>query len=505
MSNAASNQGKICISLCAKTAAELAEKIEQAAPLADIIEVRFDCLEPERLEECLDIALSARAEVLATFRPKGEGGFRDISDDERIDFWNQGNELGFWGADLEEDRIEESFDWLWNNRIVSFHDFSGTPSNLETTYERLAATGADIVKIAVQADRITDAIPLWKLLERAFAENTKLVPIAMGEAGKWTRILGLAHGSPLAYASLEESSGTAPGQITAADLIDVYRVKELSRESKVFGLIAGDTSYSMSPYIQNAAIKAVGIDAVFVPLQIADIEEFFQRMVRKGSREIDLNFRGFAVTNPHKRAVIDVLDTIDETAEAIGAVNTIFHNSGKWLGSNTDAEGFIAPLKEQYGSLSGANIAVIGAGGAARACIYALRREGADVAVLARDPEKAKPLAEQFGANVMKLDGNSVLGKPDILVNTTPLGTRGEHENETPVSAENLSGIKLVYDLTYNPRETRLLKEAREAGCETLDGLEMLICQAAAQFKIWSGLEADTAAMRTAAIKRLER
>lgn len=505
MSNAALNQEKICLSLCAKTAAELAEKIERAAPLADVIEIRFDCAAPEQLDECVAVALAAKAEVLATFRPKNEGGFRDINDDKRLDFWNQGNELAFWGADLEEDLINVTRDASWGNRIVSFHDFSGTPSELEAIYERLAATGANIIKIAVQVNQITDAIPLWKLLERAFAENTKLVPIAMGEAGKWTRILGLAHGSPLAYASLEESSGTAPGQITAADLIDVYRVKELSRESRVFGLIAGDTSYSMSPYIQNAAIKAVGIDAVFVPLQIADIEEFFQRMVREGSREVDLNFRGFAVTNPHKRAVIDVLDSIDETAEAIGAVNTIFHDSGKWVGTNTDAEGFIAPLKERFGSLSGANVAVIGAGGAARACIYALRREGANVTVLARDPEKAKPLAEKFGAKVMKLDGNSVLGKPDILVNTTPLGTRGEHENETPVSAENLSGIKLVYDLTYNPRETRLLKEASEAGCETLDGLEMLIRQAAAQFKIWSGLEADTAAIRTAAIKRLER
>lgn len=501
MSNAPLNQGKICISLCAKTAAELAEKIERASPLADIIEVRFDCAAPEQLDECVGVALAAKAEILATFRPKNEGGFRDISDGERIDFWNQGNELGFWGADLEEDRIEESFDWLWNNRIVSFHDFSGTPSNRENTYERLAATGADIVKIAVQAERITDAIPLWKLLERANADNKQLVLIAMGEAGKWTRILGLAHGSPLAYASLEESSGTAPGQITAADLNDVYRVKELSRESKVFGLIAGDTSYSMSPYIQNAAIKAVGIDAVFVPLQIADIGEFFLRMVREGSREIDLNFRGFAVTNPHKRAVIDVLDSIDETAEAIGAVNTIFHDSGKWVGTNTDANGFIAPLNERYGSLSGANIAVIGAGGAARACVYALRQEGANITVLARNTTKAKPLAEEFGAKLLPLEA---LERPDILVNTTPLGTRGEHENETPVAADSLVGIKLVYDLTYNPRETRLLSEAREAGCETLDGLEMLIRQAAAQFKIWSGQKADTAVMRAAAIKRLE-
>lgn len=502
MSTAALNQGKICISLCAKTAGELAEKIERAAVLADVIEVRFDCSAPEQLHQCVEVATAARSEVLATFRPGSQGGFRDISDDERIDFWNQSNELGFWGADFEDDQIEDSFYWLWDNRIVSFHDFSGTPSNLESVYARLAATGANIVKIAVHANRITDAIPLWKLLERAGNEDKKLVPIAMGEAGKWTRILGLAHGSPLAYASLDREGGTAPGQITAGDLIIVYRARDLSGESKVFGLIAGDTSYSMSPYIQNAAISHAGLDAVFLPLQVAGVEEFFRRMVREGSREIDLNFRGFAVTNPHKQAVMPLLDSVDETAKAIGAVNTVFLDSGKWHGTNTDAEGFIAPLKERYVSLSGANVAVIGAGGAARACVYALRQEGADVSVLARDTTKAKPLAEEFGARLLPLEA---LERPDILVNTTPLGTRGEHQNQTSVSAENLSGIKLVYDLTYNPRETRLLKEAREAGCETLDGLEMLIRQAAAQFKIWSGLEADTAAMRTAAIKRLER
>jgi len=502
MSNAPVYQRKICISLCSKSGAELAEKIERATPLADIIEVRFDCAAPEQLDECIAVALVAKADILATFRPKKEGGFREITDDERIEFWNVGNETGFWGVDLEEDRIEDSFSRRWDNRIVSFHDFSGTPSNLETIYERLSATGADIVKIAVQADRISDAIPLWKLLERARTEHKQLVPIAMGEAGKWTRILGLAHGSPLAYASLDAAGGTAPGQITAADLINVYRAKELTPESKVFGLIAGDTSYSMSPYIQNAAIGRAGIDAVFVPLQVADIGEFFRRMVRERSREIDLNFRGFAVTNPHKRAVIDVLDSIDETAEAIGAVNTVFLDSGKWRGTNTDAEGFISPLRERFGSLNGANVALIGAGGAARACVYALRREGANVTVLARNTTKAKPLAEEFGAKLLPLEA---LERPDILVNTTPIGTRGEHESETPLAAEFLHGIKLVYDLTYNPRETRLLREASEAGCETLDGLEMLIRQAAAQFKIWTGYEAEAGVMLAAATKQLEK
>jgi 3-dehydroquinate dehydratase / shikimate dehydrogenase len=503
MDNASVNQGKICISLCAKTAADLAEKIERAAPLADIIEVRFDCSPPEQLDESIGVAIAAKEDILAAFRPRFEGGFREISEEERINFWNAGNEIGFWGADLEEDQIENSFYWLWDNRIVSFHNFSSTPADLEAIYARLTAIGANIIKIAVQANQITDTIPLWKLLESARAEDKKLIPIAMGEAGKWTRILGLAHGAFMTYCSLDEGGETAPGQITAEEMREVYRVKQLDAETEVYGVIAGDTSYSMSPYIQNAAFKAAGTNRVFVPLQVAVLDDFVRLMVHKETREIELNFRGFAVTNPHKQSIIEYLDEIDETARRIGAVNTVKIEGGKLYGTNTDAAGFIEPLRRGFGDIQDARVTVIGGGGAARACVYALMREGAHVEILARDISKAGSLAEEFGARPATLSADASPLKADILVNATPLGTKGKFENETPVAADQLAGVGLVYDLTYNPRQTRLLREAREAGCGAIDGLEMLIAQGARQFEIWTDAKPDERAMREAAIKRL--
>ncbi|QYO66851.1 shikimate dehydrogenase [Leptolyngbya sp. 7M] len=302
---------------------------------------------------------------------------------------------------------------------------------------------------------------------------------------------------------LFEEGGTAPGQIMAGELDEVYRVNDLDTETEVFGIIAGDTSYSMSPYIQNAAFRESKMNRVFVPFQVLDIGGFIRRMVSPVTREIDLNFRGFAVTNPHKRSLIDYLDAIDETAEKIGAVNTIKLSDNKVVGFNTDADGFIKPLLKIVPDLGGTRVTVIGAGGAARACLYALKNVGADVELLARDPRKAKALAEEFEVESAILSDEPSELETDIIVNATPLGTRGELENQMPIRAELLSGISIVYDLIYNPRETQLLREARAAGCRTIDGLEMLLAQGAKQFEIWTGTIPDKASMRNAALKIL--
>ncbi|HMO79598.1 MAG TPA: shikimate dehydrogenase [Pyrinomonadaceae bacterium] len=502
-------KGKLCISICARSAEELIDEISRAVTLADMIEVRFDCLDPSEIGEAIDRLdhnwkLNSER-LLATFRTPDQGGCRDISEKERSEFWLSGNERPFWGADLEEDIREGLFGSRWRNRIVSFHDHLGDQIEVGKVYDRLSRSGASVIKIATTANRITDAIPLWRLLERAKSDNTSLIPIAMGEPGKWTRILGLAHGAYMTYASLSEGGETAPGQLTAEDLLEVYKIKELSPKTEVYGVIAGDTSYSMSPYIQNAAFRSAGMNRVFVPLQVEDVGEFIKLMVRNDTREVNLNFRGFAVTNPHKQAIIEHLDTIDDTAQAIGAVNTVTIEGGRLFGTNTDADGFIKPLEESFGDLRDASVAVIGAGGAARACIYALKRAGAEVSILVRDLSKAKPLADEFKLECLSLSDDAIRSDFEILVNATPLGTLGALENETPMRAKGLKGVKLVYDMTYNPRESRLLREARESGCETLDGLEMLLAQGAVQFEIWTGKPPDLDAMRAAAIKKLTR
>ena len=497
------NDGKICVSVCAATADEFNSKAREAAGLADLTELRFDCLAENEFER-VEVAFDER--IILTFRPKEQGGAREISVEDRRDFWNSAAE--FSGADLEEDMIENALFRGFRPKICSYHDLSGSPSNVSEIFERIASNGADVVKIAVRADEVTDGISVWKLLELARVQKRRVIPVAMDEAGKWTRILGLAQGAFLTYASMAPGSETAPGQLTVDDLRETYRVKELDRETEVYGLIGGNTAHSMSPYIHNPAFRAVGRNAVFIPLQVGNVDEFMRRMVKPATREVDLNFRGFAVTIPHKQSVMPHLDSIDETAQAIGAVNTIKIENGKLYGYNTDAAGFIGPLVRARGDLRGAKIAVIGAGGAARACVHALKQHGADVMVFARDNAKAAELAAELGVESSEYPDENhryspIYGAFGILVNATPIGMRGRAENETPATAEQLAGLDLVYDLVYTPLRTQLIEEAEKALAATLNGLEMLVEQAAEQQLIWTGTRPETSSIHAAALARL--
>jgi 3-dehydroquinate dehydratase/shikimate dehydrogenase len=487
-----------------------------------VIEIRFDCLkegefntlnsdERERIFSKILRNKSYKDAIILTFRPSEQGGKRTLTLEEREAFWNSAYDS--WGGDFEEDVIENHTSWLYGPVICSFHNFNGVPDNLFEIYERIIShpnTNIDVVKIAVQTKDITDTIPIWKLLERAKSENKEIIPIAMGESGKWTRILGLAHGAFMTYASLDSGSETAPGQVSAKDLTEVYRAKELDETTEVYGILGSNVSVSLSPYIHNAAFKFHGLNSVFVPLQLSNLDEFMRRMVKPETREIELNFKGFSVTLPHKQAIIKHLDFLDETAEKIGAVNTVKIVDGKLYGYNTDAGGFIEPLLNSYGDLAGAKVALLGAGGAARACVYALKNAGANVTIFARDLAKAQNLADDFQVNSKELPKTEdQKPKPDfedfdILVNATPLGMKGKAEGETPVSAEQLKGLQLVYDLVYIPFQTPLMTEADKAEIPKIGGLAMLIAQAMEQQKIWTNLDAPMKEMSRAALKRIQ-
>jgi 3-dehydroquinate dehydratase/shikimate dehydrogenase len=499
------NNGKICVSVCAETADEFSKNIKLAKPLADFIELRFDCLKEDEIE---NVKYDYDENYIFTFRPKEQGGKRELTLQEREDFWNSGND--FCGADFEEDVVENHLYWLYKPVICSYHDFDRIPDNLPQIYERIkfAEANIDVIKIAVHTNDITDTIPIWKLLEKAIFENQQIIPIAMGEAGKWTRILGLAHGAFMTYASLDSGRETAPGQVSARDLREVYRAKELDENTEVYGILGSNTSVSMSPYIHNAAFKYHNLNSVFVPLQVHNLDEFITRMVKPETREIELNFKGFSVTIPHKQAIIKHLDFLDETAKKIGAVNTVKIVDGKLHGYNTDAHGFVEPLLNSYGDLTGSRVAVLGAGGAARACVYALQQSGAKATIFARNVEKARSFADEFEAELKELvTGGSTLVDYkdfDILVNTTPLGMKGKAEGETPATVEQLKGLHLVYDLVYIPFQTPLMSEADAAEVPKIGGLAMLIAQAMEQQKIWTGLDAPMREMSRAALERLQ-
>lgn len=495
----------------AEKADELIALLRRAEAVADVVELRFDGLDPENIRIAFE-QLSSDKQILLTMRPKEQGGRSAKNLTDRVGFWTEYAlhrliDHGSIWIDHEHDLIPSKDFMFWVGQcfvVRSKHYFDGQIADLNKAYDTTVSE-LEVCKIAIATKDVTDSIGIWKLLLKANEEGKRIIPIAMGEAGKWTRILGPAYGAFMTYASLEAGGETAAGQITAEDMTDVFRVRELNTETSVYGIIAGNTSYSVSPWMHNAAFKAAGLNSVFVPLQTMDLEGFLTRMVRPGSREIDLNFAGFSVTNPHKEAIIGHLDEVDETARRIGAVNTVKIEDGKLLGYNTDAHAFISSLKTAYGDLSDARVAVFGAGGAARACVYTLLEEDAKVTVFARNEEKRQALRDEFGIAHEQTAGDRRMADDfDIVVNTTPLGTIGSNSNFAVLSAPQLEGLRLVYDLVYNPAETTLMREAKTAGVPAVGGLEMLIAQGAKQFEIWTGLEAPVTEMRAAVEKQLK-
>jgi 3-dehydroquinate dehydratase/shikimate dehydrogenase len=477
--------------------------------------LRLDCLDDNEREGALTFLRNylnrAGTPVILTLRSAEQGG-RTMSDFEaRRHFWTSLIELsGSALIDLELDMVLSfagevqagrlSIDW--SRVICSHHDFGGVPSDLDQIYARMAATPARILKMAVQADDATDCLPVFRLLEHAQREGREMIGIAMGQAGLMTRILGPSRGSFLTYGSFDDESATAPGQVTASELREVYRIDKIDQQTAVFGVIGNPVGHSLSPQIHNAAFDSAGLNAVYIPFEVRDAGQFMRRMVHPRSRELECNLRGFSVTAPHKSDVMNCLDWIDPAAQGIGAVNTILIRAGEVRGHNTDAVGFLAPLGQKFGSLHNARCAIIGAGGAARAALWALRNEGAHVALFVRDSEKARPVSEEFETDLYSVAGFAFAGF-DIVVNATPLGTRGVREPDTVVTAQQFRGVRLAYDLVYNPLETRFLSEARAAGCETLSGIEMLLAQAVEQFKIWLGKDPDVEVMRAAALRAL--
>jgi 3-dehydroquinate dehydratase/shikimate dehydrogenase len=513
-----SNTARICVPVCENRAIELRQAMARAGEVADLIEFRLDYLQGDELFKALSnlpaLISASKRPVIVTLRPIEQGGRREMDSLTRIIFWvehflNSKPHVDF--ADIELDLVllfmqreeEEGRKLLnWNRVICSYHNFTGVPGDLWKIYEQMAATPARILKIALQANDITDCLPVFRLLEHARSGGREMIAVAMGQAGIMTRILGPARGAFLTYGALDNGQRSAPGQIEAIKLRELYRVPALNHQTAVMGLVASSITHSLSTYMHNAAFEALGMNAVYIPFEVKDAAAFLRQMAHPQTRDISWKLRGLSVTMPHKVAVMEHLDWIDASAREIGAVNTIVVKEDQLLGYNTDAAALIAPLREKGLSLRGARCAVIGAGGAARSALWILQQEGARVTLFARNVEKAMPVAEKFGAGCKHLDGASFSGF-ELVVNATPLGMRGEMEDETPAFSGQLRGARLAYDLNYNPQETRFLSEARRAGCDQLGGLQMLVAQAAEQFRLWTGQAAPPDVMKDAALRKL--
>jgi len=485
----------ICVPVTEPLFDNFLRAVEDATLVADAVELRGDYLtedDPLRVIKFLSVPKNKiQKPLILTYRPREQGGQRDLKFNDRIGFWRR---FGAWNAityaDLELDLVEHlvktGLPIPWERVICSWHNFSETPDDLFELYDRMARTPAAVIKIATQANRIGDCLRIFELIEHAKGKKP-VIALAMGLSGLTTRVLALSRGAMLTFGSLKRGSESASGQPTVTELRDLYRVHQLSRDSEIFGIIGKPVGHSRSPLMHNAALKALNRDGVYLPFEVDDVDSFVRDFVHPKTKKLDWNLRGLSVTIPHKLAVIPHLDYVDETAKTIGAVNTIVVKGEGLHGYNTDVIGAMKPLDEMV-EVKGARVAVIGAGGSARAICHGLSQRDADVTIYARDLKKAQPLADEFKARTALLD--SFEGETDVVINCTPIGMRGHSEGQSPVKAESLESVSLVYDLIYTPEETALLRDAKHVGCRTLGGLAMLVGQAAEQFRLWTGLEA---------------
>ncbi len=277
--------------------------------------------------------------------------------------------------------------------------------------------------------------------------------------------------------------------------------------TKICAIIGDPVEHTMSPAMHNAAFQKMGLDYLYVAFRVKP-EQLSQAVAGLKA----LNIAGFNVTIPHKVNVIPLLDSLDPTAEKIGAVNTVVNNNGELRGYNTDAEGFLHALQEHGIAPKGKTIVLLGAGGAARAIAYILVRKGARLTILNRQQELdwaeniAQLILDEFHQEVKVFElGNiaDVLSGINLLVNATSVGM-SPSDDASPVPAKLLDKVPVVFDIVYNPLKTKLLREAAIAGAQTISGVDMLAWQGALAFEMWTGQKAPVDLMRQEAIKMLE-
>lgn len=270
----------------------------------------------------------------------------------------------------------------------------------------------------------------------------------------------------------------------------------IDASTKICCLIGDPIEHSLSPLIHNAGYEALGINYVYVPLRVKDIKRAIE-----GIR--GLGIRGASITLPHKTSAIKYLDRIDPLAEEIGAVNTIVNDDGVLSGYNTDYHGALKAL-EEVTTLGGKKTVLIGSGGAASAIAVGLKKKGGKLVVLNRTEDKARKLAKQVNAEDSgSLERLGEISSADILINATSVGM-WPGVNESIIPKHLLHNRLTVFDTVYNPRETRLLAEARERGYAIVYGYKMLLYQAAMQFELFTGHQAPLPAMESALTQALE-
>jgi len=475
---------RVCVAVAASDPAELVEKAEGLIRDNPFLEFRLDHIsKPASALPKIKHFLETHSGItlIATCRRVASGGKFRGSIASQLDILGKAAAAGCQLLDVELQTAQkckpEQLQKLRNRAglILSVHDFRGT-KKLNETLEKMRAFPADFYKVVSTATTLSDNVSMIQFLGRE-SDNHSIIGLCMGEQGIISRVLGVRAGSVFTFAAVSPGEETAPGQITAQELRSVYRIEQVDAATRVYGVAGDPVAHSLSPVIMNAAFRRENVNGVYLALHAKTLKDLLTCV-----REIPIH--GLSITMPYKEAILPFLDNTDSHTTKIGACNTVVRaQDGKLYGFNTDTSGVVRPLERRLSTLQDAKILVLGAGGAARAAVFGLKERGAEVFILNRSAAVAQKLARRAHARSLK---RADLKKYsfDVIINATPVGMG--NTRETPLQEKEINA-RYVFDMIYDPPETRLLELARERGAQIIPGIEMFVHQAARQFEIWTG------------------
>ena len=470
----------LCLTLSGPTILDNLKALADNKDYVDICELRLDLLSPSEVAKAADFPSMVDIPVILTLRRVSDGGKCTLQEKARrsllIDTMKNG---GFSYVDIEDDvkksDVEEAAHSLGMKVIRSYHDFDGVPADIFSRVHSLASRG-DVAKIAVTPHNTADVMTLFRINEEL--KDVPKIIIGMGEWGVATRILYKKMGSILTFGS--NGKAVAPGMISARELKLLYRADQLNDNTGIYGIVGNPVMHSLSPQIHNPGFHKIHYNAVYVPFLSESIRSFLTLAEM-------LRMRGFSVTVPFKVDVVKYLGNITREVKQIGSCNTVVRVPNMWKGTNTDYYGFIHPIEKEIDDGRIKSALVIGAGGAAKAIVWALKMRNVKVMIVNRTKSKADELARLYGVGSDSLDNISLYeGKVDLVVQATNMGLH-PYEDVNPAENFHFSGKEIAYDIVYKPKYTKFLIAAEKAGCPLKFGWDMLMEQGKLQFESFTG------------------
>lgn len=507
----------LAISICGQDISDFQAQLDRAVKAdAEMLELRLDYLKdlnPSTASAMVSTAKQTPLPVIATCRDATEGGAGNWNCEQRtailvaavnagVDFVDC--EFRNFNANGSEPALREALRKSPRCRLIlSAHDFNKPFDDLELLYDSILSLYPNAIpKLVYTARHINDCFAAFDLLHNK-DKNQDAIVLCMGAFGQISRILAKKLGAFLTFAAMDEQQASAPGQIPIEKMKGMYRWDTINAETELFGIIGDPVGHSLSPALHNAGFAKDNLNAIYLPLWVQNDKDGFDAFMENVLSRPWMNFGGFSVTLPHKTHALDFAEIkgeyVENLAATIGAVNTLKVGFNSLLSAyNTDYAGAMDALTCTLGinrhGLHNKQVAVIGAGGVARAVVAGLVDAAAHVTIYNRTAAKGKALAEEFRCHYTSLESLERL-QADIVVNCTSIGMH-PNADASPLPGGLFSPEMAAFDTVYTPLNTRFLKEARAAGATCVNGAEMFIRQAMAQYRIFTGKEPDEETFR---------